>query len=48
MAKHDLGPFMPSPGTFMAQQGSKIGEGCGVEEGRAGEGEGEDEEREQA
>ena len=24
MAKHDLGPFMPSPGTLMAQEGSKI------------------------
>ena len=24
MAKHYLGPFMPSPGTLMAQEGSKI------------------------
>ena len=24
MAEHDLGPFLPSPGTFIAQEGSKI------------------------
>ena len=24
MAQHDLGPFLPSPGTLMAQEGSKI------------------------
>ena len=24
MTQHDFGPFLPSPGTFMAQEGSKI------------------------